>query len=144
MKRYLFLISLLCVVSCDYNLDEDITELVSNKNKWLKSYGNKEYSFIYERHCFCKFGGQAIEIKVKNQKIISATKNGEAVDAGSFSTISQLFEMILEQYKNKDLNNLASIDIEYNSIAGYPEKIKIKSYNIDGDIFIKITDVVGM
>jgi len=110
----------------------------------LKSYGNKEYSFIYERHCFCKFGGQAIEIKVKNQKIISATKNGEAVDAGSFSTISQLFEMILEQYKNKDLNNLASIDIEYNSIAGYPEKIKIKSYNIDGDIFIKITDVVGM
>jgi hypothetical protein len=134
----------LCIAACGPSLDKDISELVSAKNKWLENFGKKDYSFIYKRNCFCSFDDKKILIKVKNHKLISASINGEEIDPKTMPTIRQLFEMILEQIKKREIEENTYIVVEYNSDLGYPEIIRIKNQNIDGGGTLYVSDVAAM
>jgi len=90
MKYQFQIILLILVTGCSPNLDEQIYDLVRNKNKWLENVQKKDYGFVYHRKCFCYLSGEKVLIKVRKGKVFSATINSnEEVKIKSLPTMRQ-------------------------------------------------------
>lgn len=132
---------LLATIGCDTSLDDQIAELVENKNRWVEHAQNRQYSFVYIRNCFCRYSGEEILITVKDHRVASAKMNKKEVNVKTLPTIKQLFELILEGIKRQEWEKNIAIQAEYNPKYGYPTNISFRSNSKDDNASISVKNL---
>ena len=142
MKYIAQLIVLILITGCSSELENNVNALIENKNKWIKSSPNRNYSYTYLHKCFCGFNNKKIIIQVINGEVVSATlKNGGNINKKAFKTIQQHFEHILVVMKQEGWYKNATIRVEYGEKLGYPSNIGINKPVMDGHVLINITNM---
>ena len=119
---------MLLITSCSSGFDNKVKELVGNKNKWIKSAPNRNYTYTYLHKCFCGLNDKEIQVQVQNGSVISVKlKNGEPRQTKSFKTIKEHFEHVLEIIKEEESGDSVNIEVEYEKTLGYPSKIRVNN-----------------
>ena len=102
-------------------------ELVANRGKWLSHY-IADYTYEYERWCFCRPSPGPIRLTVHDDSVIAAVviatndtlTDAEIAQAG-FKTVDELFPVILDA----TASGADDLDVEYDPVLGYPRLIAI-------------------
>ena len=107
----------------------------TQEDEWREAYddaralwtdaGLTDYRYVVRQLCFCGFGGQAIEVVVREGQVVSGTivETGEAIDHNQWPyavpSIDGLFDRIDEILDNDPHEFSASYDVEF----GYPVSV---------------------
>ena len=135
---------MIILASCSSKLENRVNELIENKNKWVKSAQNSNYSYTRIIKCACKLHDKRMIIKVLNGKVVSAKfENGKKYTIESTKTIKQHFEFVFENLKREEQEGDVTLDVEYNKKLGYPSLISINIKNkTHGRAIFLISNVV--
>ena len=142
MKNIAFILLSFQLISCSSDLENRVNKLVENKNKWILSATNRNYTYTQRYKCYCSANNLEIFVKVKNGEVISASlKDGKKRKLKYIKTMQQHFEYILEILKKEEKENM-ELKVEYNGTYGNPSLISVKRKNvIDGNSTIIISNV---
>ena len=142
MKNIVIIILAFQLFSCSSDLENEVNKLVENKNKWILSATNRNYTYTQQYKRCCNTNNIEILIKVQNGKVISASlKNGKKRNLKYIKTMQQHFEYILEVMK-KGPKEKIELKVEYNETFGNPSLISVNKKNImNGNSTIIISNV---
>ena len=141
MKKLILFSIVFTVLACSPSLDQKVEKLVSSKDKWVRGSANKDYTFIYKRNCICRFSGKNIFIEVRRGKIVRSTIDSKNIDPKTLPTIQQLFEFILDNYKEQQWKEDYPFSVKYSDSLGYPTLIKLDKPGFDRNIEISVSNV---
>lgn len=146
LSTFISLSVLLVLTGCDTELENDVSELVENKNKWIAKI--QEYDYTYSFKIVVNrqpAGNSATELYVEKGKLAQArNSNGEYISISKprIKTMKDVFNHIFSLIKQKEQNKNMIYYIEYDDSFGYPKEISLKRTNVmDGDGHVKISNV---
>jgi hypothetical protein len=124
MRWFVFsaLIVLANVASADH-LAEVGQALSENRQKW-DALGVEDYDYRMKRSCFCP--NEVVQpglVHVRGGQIVSVehAESGEALDAGLFLTVDELFDQAQASFDNHNFQLAAAFD----TTLGYPTNVSI-------------------
>ena len=134
------LISLhVCFAACEHSI-ADYSDIADPRARW-QAYGFKNYSIEQKRICFCPPPHGFVRLTIKDDKIVDGMDltTGRILSKEQwqyFQTVDELFEWIA----TTRAMNPARLDVEYNAIFGYPEKIAVdyKERTVDDELWIEL------
>jgi hypothetical protein len=132
VRWMIIVLSLLMLPSCKNNIVEPAA---GDPYTLWKSYNLHDYTIDQTRQCFCINGGMKVNIVVRSDTVCSVivlSDNSLVLSPYSklYLPIDSLFGIIRSR-SGKD-----SLDITYNSVYGYPEKLDInpQQHSVDGGV----------
>lgn len=125
-----------------------IVELASARKKWLAYGGGQQYSFEFERSCFCPFYGRLWHVEVRgtvaNFYLVDDREPRSEMerDAWLIPTIPELHDDILRMIE-RNLSSSATLGVQYHEQFGYPTLVEWNAYPGGDDyLTLRISNVV--
>lgn len=133
------------VSACTESLEQRVTNLVANKNRWLAQSQGRDYRMTTILENASHMGGQEKRTEIRKGKIKRVEwKNGDidsvSTGEGDARTIRDLFEWIFESLKP---GREYDVDATYDPISGYPTRVRSspKKRLIDAGFTIRVINV---
>ena len=138
MLRALLFLLIFCLTACGPSLEDDVSELVAAKDRWIEVVGDRDYSFDYHR-----VGYNAISMPIVvdvrdgiSQQVHPARPSREPDEVHNPPTMTEFFDLVLT-LTEYDLSSRGILTVEYDQQLGFPATIRWKdregfesSYNI--------------
>ncbi len=142
-----FVISLLLLSACSSFAQQDgvgETDIYHHLKQW-QSKNLQDYDLLYQKHCYCLSDHlRPMLIEIRKGQIARAlyadTRTEVASNDIELETISTFFELI-DQAQKKSAHK---IEVDYDSVYGYPKSINIDYYQrmVDDEITFSNIKVV--
>ncbi len=147
MKKILLICALALCSGCEIFGDEKPTDELQAKRHLWEQASYSDYSYDVFVGCFCPFEGIfPATIVVRDDTIASAITihNNTPVPADQLEavpTIPRLFDILEDAIEEAD-----EIDIEYDTMVGYPVKASIDYYAdaVDDEVFYEISNLAPL
>lgn len=136
IRRFFLLIVLISLlVSCnndddENNKDKDFSSIENPRERW-EAYGFTDYIITERISCFC--GGVlqwdlVVKNNIKSEVFFDQTNSNQTEEEilERARTIDDAFDFI----ESIDINNVASLQVEYNATYGFPTLVSI-DYNLN-------------
>ena len=125
-----------------------IVELASAREKWLAHGGGQQYSFEFERSCFCNFPGRRWHVEVRGTVAEfylvddREPRSDRERDAWLIPTIPEIHDDILRMIE-RNLSDKASLNVQYHKQFGYPTLIEWNAFPGGDDyLTLRISNVI--
>lgn len=141
-----FVISLLLLSACSSFAQQngvDETDMHRHLKQW-QSMGLQGYDLLYQKHCYCLSDHlRSIRMEIRKGEVAQALfvdTNSPVVKDIQLETISTFFELI-DQAQKKSAHK---IEVDYDSVYGYPKSINIDYHQrmVDDEIAFSNIKVV--
>ena len=147
MKRAIAYLALGALWACT-DATGPADDLLANRGKWLSQY-LADYTYEYERWCFCRLGPQPVRLTVHDDSIVAAVvvATGEILTPADiaregFRTVDELFAVILDAIAQ----GADELDVDYDPRLGYPRLIAIDPdhQSVDEEVTYRTANLIGL
>lgn len=125
MRKLSLFTFILLLSACNPSLDQQVADLVNGKNKWLNYAAGRDYTYIYQRRCFCDYAGKDIRVTVKDNKVIAKSIDGKPVELKQPGSMRDQFNLILTLLQHQQTHQDIIVRAQYHPLHGYPTEISI-------------------